>query len=78
MSGQLHAPTALLRGMSPRYPLYKRLGGPQSRSEQRGEEKILVPTGTKLRHLCRPVLHPGFTIIPYISIYIDHTEKGLK
>jgi hypothetical protein len=34
------------RGKSPRCPLDRRLGGPQSRSGQRGEEKILDPTGT--------------------------------
>jgi hypothetical protein len=32
---------------SPRYPLYRRLCGPQSRSGRRGEEKILDPTGTR-------------------------------
>jgi hypothetical protein len=32
VSGQLHAPAALPRGKSPRYPLDRRLGGPQSRS----------------------------------------------
>jgi hypothetical protein len=31
---------ALPRGKDPRYPLYRRLGGPQSRSEHVGEEKI--------------------------------------
>jgi hypothetical protein len=30
-------------GMSPRYPLDRRLGGPQSRSERYGEEKNLFP-----------------------------------
>jgi hypothetical protein len=35
------------RGKSPRYPLDRRLGGPQSRSGRRGEEKILDPTGTR-------------------------------
>jgi hypothetical protein len=34
------------RGKSPRYPLDRRLGGPQCRSGKRGEEKILEPTGT--------------------------------
>jgi hypothetical protein len=34
------------RGKSPRYPLDRRLGGPQSRCWWRGEEKILDPTGT--------------------------------
>jgi hypothetical protein len=36
------------RGQTPpRYPLDRRLGGPQSRSEGHGEEKILDPTGTR-------------------------------
>jgi hypothetical protein len=39
VSGQLHAPAALLTGKSPRYPLDKKLGGPQSRSERGDEEK---------------------------------------
>jgi hypothetical protein len=37
VSGQHHAPAALYpRGKDPRYPLYRRLGGPQSRSERKG------------------------------------------
>jgi hypothetical protein len=47
VSGQLHAPAALPPGKSPQYPLYRRLGGPQSRSERNGEVKILDPTGTR-------------------------------
>jgi hypothetical protein len=35
------------RGKRPRYPLDRRLSGPQSRSGRRGEEKILDPTGTR-------------------------------
>jgi hypothetical protein len=36
LSGQRHAPAALYpRGNDPRYPLYRRLGGPQSRSGHR-------------------------------------------
>jgi hypothetical protein len=31
------------RAKSPRYPFDRRLGGPQSRSGRRGEEKILDP-----------------------------------
>jgi hypothetical protein len=47
VSGQLNAPAALPPGkVPPRYPLDRRLGGPQSRSGRRGEEKILDPTGT--------------------------------
>jgi hypothetical protein len=37
MSGQLDAPAALLQAKEPRYPLGRRLGGPQRRSERRGE-----------------------------------------
>jgi hypothetical protein len=37
VSSQRHAPAALYpRGKDPRYPLYWRLGGPQSRSGHRG------------------------------------------
>jgi hypothetical protein len=35
------------RGRTPRYPLDRRLSGPQSRFGRRGEEKILDPTGTR-------------------------------
>jgi hypothetical protein len=35
------------RGKSPRYPLYRRFGGPQNRSGQHGEEEILTPTATR-------------------------------
>jgi hypothetical protein len=35
------------RGKSPRYPLDRMLGGSQSRSGRRGEEKILDSTGTR-------------------------------
>jgi hypothetical protein len=42
LSGQLHIPTALPRGKSPWYPLYRRLGGPQSRPGCCGEEKNLA------------------------------------
>jgi hypothetical protein len=39
MSGQLYAPAALLPGKDPRYPLGRRLDGPQSRSGHGVEEK---------------------------------------
>jgi hypothetical protein len=32
VSGQFHAPAALPPGKSPRYPFYRRLGGPQSKN----------------------------------------------
>jgi hypothetical protein len=34
-------------GKNPRYPLDRRLDGPQSRSGRRGEEKILDRNGTR-------------------------------
>jgi hypothetical protein len=43
LSGQLHAAAALPQGKSPRYPLDRRLGGPQSRSGRGGEEKNSHP-----------------------------------
>jgi hypothetical protein len=44
-SGQLHVPTALSQGKSPRYPLDRKLGGLQSRSGRCGVEKnpLLLP-----------------------------------
>jgi hypothetical protein len=56
------------RRKSPRYPLDRRLGGPQSRSGRRGEEKILTLPGLELRTLSRParsqslywLRYPGF------------------
>jgi hypothetical protein len=67
MSGQLHTPTALPPGIEPRYPLHRRLGGPQSLSGRYREEKILTIPGLELRHLGRParrqslyrLLYPG-------------------
>jgi hypothetical protein len=35
------------RGKNPRYPLDRGLGGPQSQSRRRGEEKNLDSTGTR-------------------------------
>jgi hypothetical protein len=40
VSGERHAPAALYpREKDPRYELYRRLGGPQSRSGQKGYRK---------------------------------------
>jgi hypothetical protein len=44
VGGQHHAPAALPPGKT-RYPLYKRLGGPQGRSGRVG--KISPPTGIR-------------------------------
>jgi hypothetical protein len=56
VSGQLHAPVALPPEKSPRYPFYRRLGGPQSRSGRYGEVTISYPTGT--RTPAPPVVQP--------------------
>jgi hypothetical protein len=67
MSGQLHAPAALHPGKSPRYPLDRRLGGPQGRSGRHGEEKILDPTGTQLRPLGRPARSQSLYRLRYLG-----------
>jgi hypothetical protein len=54
-SGQHHAPVALYpRGKNPRYPLDRRLGGPQSRSVRRGYKKNPLPLSgpTSNRRAC--------------------------
>ena len=57
VGGQRHAPAALSPGKT-RYPLYKRLGGPQGRSGR--VRKISPPPGFDLR-----------TVQPVASRYID-------
>ena len=54
VGGQPHAPAASTPGKT-RYPLYKRLDGPQSRSEQ--VRKILPPLGFDSR-IVQPVASP--------------------
>jgi hypothetical protein len=48
VSGQLQAKVGLPPEQEPRYPLCRTLGGPQSRSGRRGEEKILDLAGTRI------------------------------
>jgi hypothetical protein len=43
VSGQIHAPAAFPQGKSSRFPLDRRLGGPQSRAGRGGEEKKSQP-----------------------------------
>jgi hypothetical protein len=57
-SGQLHAPAALPPGKQPLpagYPVDKRLGGPQNRSEQHREENILASNEIRTPTLGHPV-----------------------
>jgi hypothetical protein len=65
------------------YPLDRRLGGPQSRSGRRGEEKILDPTRLEDRPLGRParsqslyrLRYPGSLSFPLTLLYV-HITKG--
>jgi hypothetical protein len=78
VSGQLHAPAALLPGKSPRYPFYRRLGGPQSRSGRYGEVKIFYPIGTRTLILKGDVnLRKGETmLLPYrLGINASHIRS---
>jgi hypothetical protein len=56
-------PAALPPGRSPRYPFYRRFGGPQSRSGRYGEVKMFDPTGTQI---------PALLVVqPVASRYTD-------
>jgi hypothetical protein len=75
MSGQLCAPATLPLGKSPRHPLYRRLGGPQSRLDDMEKWKFLTLHGLKLRPLGRParsqlpywLRYPGSNNFLYLS-----------
>jgi hypothetical protein len=54
VSGQLHAPASVSPGISPRYPLHKRLRGPQSRTLWRKDESFPLP-GIEPRLISRPL-----------------------
>jgi hypothetical protein len=47
LNGQLHAPATLHPGKESRYPLDRRLGGPQTRSWRYGEDKNLTRAGNQ-------------------------------
>jgi hypothetical protein len=76
VSGRFHAPVALTLRKQLRYTLDRSLGGPQSWSGRRGEEKIDSPPGLELQSLGRTVRNllpcPGsimneILIKPYVS-----------
>jgi hypothetical protein len=56
VSGQFHALVALLPGKSPRFPLDRRLGGPQNRSGLGGEREI--PSPRRESNLGTPIVQP--------------------
>jgi hypothetical protein len=55
MSDQLHATAALLQEKEPRYPLDRRLTGPQGPSGRCEKENIPDPTWTRIP---TPAFHP--------------------
>jgi hypothetical protein len=56
------------RGNSPpRYPLDRRVGGPQRLSGRHGEGKILAPPGLELRLLGRPACSQSLYRLHYLS-----------
>jgi hypothetical protein len=55
VSGQLHAPTALLPGKEPRYPLDRRLDVPHARFEHSGEEKKVPAPAENRTSVVQPV-----------------------
>jgi hypothetical protein len=57
VSGQLYAPAALPQGKSPLYPLDRRFGWLQSRSERGGEEKNSRPLPGLEPSIIQPVAH---------------------
>ena len=61
VGGQLHAPAALLLGNT-RYPLYRRLGGPQGRSGR--VRKISSPPEFSPRTVCLVASHYTDCAIP--------------
>ena len=78
MSGQQHAPARTLPPGKTRYPLYRRLGGPQGRP---GRTENLFPTGIRSRTV-QPVVVAIPTELPgpqtYIHTYIHtHTHTHI-
>jgi hypothetical protein len=66
VSGQLHAPAALPLGRSPRYPLDRRLGGPQSLSGRGGEEKNSKPLSGIESPIIQSVAQSCTTELPWL------------
>jgi hypothetical protein len=63
VNGQLHAPAALPPWKSPRYPLDRRLGGPQSRFGSGGEKKNSQPLSKIGPTIIQPVAQRYTTVL---------------
>jgi hypothetical protein len=71
VSGQLHVPAALLQRKNCWYPLDRRLGGPQSRSERGGKEKNSQPLPGLEPPIIQPVVHHYTTELSRLLIYLN-------
>jgi hypothetical protein len=69
LDGDLPVPAALLPGKDPRYPLHRRLDGPQSPYGRGGEEKNFCP--------CRE-LNPGRPARNLVTILTELPKKNVK
>jgi hypothetical protein len=78
VSGQGYPPVALYPQVKdPRYPLYRRLGVPQSRSGHRGQRKNPLPLpGIELRSPGRPALSQTLYRLSYFSYHTMHVTVG--
>jgi hypothetical protein len=76
VSGQLHATAALFLGKSFRYLLYRRLGGPQSRSARFEKRELLTLPGLVLRTFSRPAHSPS--LYRLLTKQLDTSERGLS
>jgi hypothetical protein len=66
LSGQVHVAAALPRRKNPRYPLDRKLGGPQTRSGHCGREKNLSSLpGIEPHFLVRPARSPSLYPLSY-------------
>jgi hypothetical protein len=81
MNDALHVPADLYRGKSPRYPLDRRLGGPQSRYGRCGENKNLALAGNPTSAF-QPIAVPSelsrLLIITIITTVIFCTQLLFK
>jgi hypothetical protein len=56
-SGQFNVPADLPPGNSPRYQLYRRLGGPQNRSGRCGEDGVTNKSGISRKAVAKDEVH---------------------
>jgi hypothetical protein len=77
VSGQLHAPAALPLGKSSRYPLYRRLGGPQSLSHTRHYFKMWsIETTDRQEVTERNRANKQYVLLPWLIFFSPKTLLG--